>query len=249
MRGIHIANAKRRDAEVAFDSQIERRNIRTVLKSGEGKQNVRVLKSTVDMDEESLARQFGSWDEVAAALMDGDPEMDFEVIGKKLNRTHRLWVDKNNNIAYRVNLFRTIFNPDGTERERRDVNKLPSNVNKEFPLRWTGKLFPKQEAVRQFVFTRSYQIRHINGATFDFLYAMAKELYEKDALVLLGGGGKGNDPILLSRGGQPYRGFLEGRILGEERYMLILHLTDIELKSPRADNSPEPRSANNGSRG
>lgn len=48
---------------------------------------------------------------------------------------------------------------------------------------------------------------------------------------MLGGGQKGNEPILLSRGGQPYRGFLEGRIQ-EDRYMLILHLTDIELKTP-----------------
>lgn len=231
MRGIHIANAKRRDAEVAFEARSERRNIRTVLKDGRNKINVRVLKSTVDIDEQSLARHFGSWDDVAAALIDADPEMNYEIIGKKLNRTHRVWVDNEDRIAYRVNLFRTVFNPDGSERERRDVNKLPSNVDAESPLKWTGKLFPREEAIRQFVFTRSYQIRHINGATFDFLYAMAKELDEKDSLVLLGGGVKGNEPLLLSRGGQPYRGFLEGRVKGE-KYILILHLTDIELKAP-----------------
>lgn len=231
MRGIHIANAKRRDAEVAFEARSERRNIRTVLKNGRDKINVRVLKSTVDIDERTLARQFGSWDDVAAALIDADPEMNYEIIGKKLNRTHRVWVDNEDRIAYRVNLFRTVFNPDGSERERRDVNKLPSNVDAQSPLKWTGKLFPREEAIRQFVFTRSYQIRHINGATFDFLYAMAKELDERDSLVLLGGGPKGNEPLLLSRGGQPYRGFLEGRVKGE-KYILILHLTDIELKAP-----------------
>lgn len=231
LRGIHIANAKRRDAEVAFESQAIRRNVRSVLKNGEEKQNVRVLKSTIDLDEESLAKEFGSWENVANALIDGDPELDTEIIGKKLERTRRLWVDADDNIAYRVNLFRTVFDPDGSERERRDVNKLPSNVNKEFPLRWTGKMFPRGEVIRRFAFTRSYQIRHINGATFDFLYAMAKELHEKDSLVLIGGGGKGTDPILLSRGGQPYRGFLEGRVQ-DDRYMLILHLSDIELKTP-----------------
>lgn len=231
MRGIHIANEKRRDAEVAFESQTERSNIRTVLRNGKEKQNVRVLKSTVEMDEEALAKQFGSWDEVAQALIDADPELDTEIIGKKLSRTRRLWVDGNDNIAYRVNLFRTIFNPDGSERERQDINKLPGNVNKEFPLKWTGRMFPRKDIIRRFVFTRSYQLRHINGATFDFLYAMAEELDKQDALVMLGGGQKGNEPILLSRGGQPYRGFLEGRIK-EDRYMLILHLTDIELKTP-----------------
>jgi len=231
MRAIHIANEKRRDAEVAFESQTVRREIRTVLKNGNDKRSIRILKSTVEMDEESLAKQFGVWEDVAQALIDGDPELDMEVTGKKLNRTHRLWVDKDDKIAYRVNLFRTIFNPDGTERERLDINKLPSNINKEFPLKWTDRMFPRKEIIRQFVFTRSYQIRHINGATFDFLYAMAKELDEKDSLVMVGGGKKGVDPLLLSRGGQPYRGFLEGRVQGEQ-YILILHLTDIELKIP-----------------
>jgi len=229
MRAIHIANEKRRDAEVAFEAQTIRRETRTLLKNGKEKSNVRLLKSTVKMDEEVLAIEFGAWDKVAQALIDGDPELDMEVIGKKLNRTHRLWVDKDNHIAYRVNLFRTLYNPDGTERERLDINKLPSNINKEFPLKWTGRMFPRNEVIRQFVFSRSYQIRHINGATFDFLYAMAKELDEKDSLVMVSGGQKGNDPVLLSRGGQPYRAFLEGRIK-EERYILILHLTDIELK-------------------
>lgn len=234
MRGIHIANDKRRDAEVAFESQTVKSNVRTVLKNGKDKQNVRVLKSTVDMDEEALAKQFGSWDEVAQALIDSDPELDTEIIGKKLNHTRRLWVGSDDKIAYRVNLFRTVFNPDGSERERQDINKLPGNVNKEFPLKWTGRMFPRKDIIRRFVLTRSYQLRHINGATFDFLYAMAEELHQKDSLVMLGGGKKGNEPILLSRGGQPYRGFLEGRIQ-EDRYMLILHLTDIELKAPEDD--------------
>jgi len=232
MRGIHIANEKRRDAEVAFESQYEPRKVRTVLKNGEEKTNIRILKSTIDMDEQALAQQFGEWTDVAEALISGDPELDMETTGKILNRTHRLWVDKDENIAYRVNLFRTIFNPDGTEKERKDVNKLPGNINKEFPLRWSGRYFPRQEIIRQFVFTRSYQIHHINGATFDFLFNMAKDLAERDAMVMLGAGEKGTEPILLSRGGQPYRGFLEGRITGD-RYVLIMHLTDIELKTPK----------------
>lgn len=58
---------------------------------------------------------------------------------------------------------------------------------------------------------------------------MAKELEKNDEVVLVGGGKKGTEPILLSRGGEPYRGFLEGRTK-EDRYLLILHLSDIELK-------------------
>lgn len=231
LRGIHIANEKRRNAEVAFESQIVFRKIRTVLKNGKKKQNVRFLKSTAEMGEEALNQRFGSWEEVAQALIDNDPELDTEIIGKKLKHIRRLWVDGQNKIAYRVNLYRTIFNPDGSEREQQDINKLPGNINKDFPLRWTGRMFPRDAIIRRFVFTKSYQLRHINGATFDFLYAMAEELDRQDSMVMLGGGKKGNEPILLTRGGQPYRGFLEGRIK-EDRYMLILHLTDIELKAP-----------------
>lgn len=232
IREIHIANSKRRDAAVAFDMRLEKREIRTVLSNGAEKRNVRILKSTVDMDGQALLERFGSWEGVAEAITDSDPELNMELTGKKLKRVRRLWIDSQENIAYRVNLYRTIFNPDGSERERRDVNKLPSNVNSEYPLVWTGKMFPRREAVRQFVFTRSYQLHHINGATFDFLYAMAKELDEQDSMALIGGGKRGSDPILLSRGGQPYRGFLEGRVEAD-RYMLILHLTDMELKIPQ----------------
>jgi hypothetical protein len=52
-------------------------------------------------------------------------------------------------------------------------------------------------------------------------------------MVLVGGGKKGNEPIVLSLGGTPYRGFLEGRIEGD-KYCLILHLSNMELKDIQA---------------
>jgi hypothetical protein len=48
---------------------------------------------------------------------------------------------------------------------------------------------------------------------------------------LLGAGPKSRDPLILRRGGSPYRGFLEGRVQGE-LYSLILHLSNLELKAP-----------------
>ena len=50
-------------------------------------------------------------------------------------------------------------------------------------------------------------------------------------MLLIAGGEKGNQPLVFRRGGLPYRGFLEGRTDGE-KYMLILHLSNIELKAP-----------------
>ena len=47
--------------------------------------------------------------------------------------------------------------------------------------------------------------------------------------MFVGAGEKGNEPLILNRGGIPYRGFLEGRVKGKS-YCLILHLTNLELK-------------------
>jgi hypothetical protein len=84
--------------------------------------------------------------------------------------------------------------------------------------------------MRTFVFKKSYQVRHVNGLTYDFLYAMAKQLNEQQAMMLVGGGQKGVAPLVMSNGGTPYRAFLEGRIDGDS-YALILRLTHLELKS------------------
>lgn len=229
IRAIHLANEKKRDAEIAFEAQIKKIQIHSVLADGSEKENVKILKTTVQREEEALLKKYGEMDKLARALAEEDPDVDPETVGKMIRRTRKLWVDEENRIAYRVNLYRVIREPDGTERERRDLNKLPGNMNAEVPLRWNGKKYPKDEAIRKFVFTKKYQIRHVNGVTFDFLYNMAKELHESRALGLVVAGRKGNEPILLSRGGQPYRGFLEGRVEGE-KYCLILHLSDIELK-------------------
>ncbi len=229
MRIIHLANEKKRDAQVVFDAPPRTPTLKSVLPDGTEKTNVKLLKSTLSMDETRLLETYGSPEELASELIGSDPDFDLELTGRFLNHTHKLYVDQRGDIAYSLNLYQVIRLPDGTEKERHDLNKIPSNVNTAEPLKWTGKMFPKREAIRRFVFTRKYQVRHINGVTFDFLYQMARELQESDSVVLVGGGKKGTDPILLSRGGEPYRGFLEGRV-EEDRYLLILHLSNIELK-------------------
>ena len=80
-----------------------------------------------------------------------------------------------------------------------------------------------------FMFKKSYQVQHINGLTYDFLYDMAKKLSESKSMMLMGGGAKGNEPLVMSNGGTPYRAFLEGRV-DSNSYALILRLTNLELK-------------------
>ena len=76
----------------------------------------------------------------------------------------------------------------------------------------------------------SYQVQHVNGLTYDFLFDMAKKLADADAMMLVGGGQKGIEPLVMANGGTPYRAILEGRVDGD-KYALILRLTNMELKS------------------
>jgi hypothetical protein len=58
--------------------------------------------------------------------------------------------------------------------------------------------------------------------------------------MLLGAGPKSNQPLILRRGASPYRGFLEGRTDGE-KYCLILHLSNLELRAPEAPKEEAPK--------
>ena len=134
-------------------------------------------------------------------------------------------------MAYGITINEHVYLPDGTEKEVRKETTLPANIAVEgMPLKWTGKLLPKDKVLRMFMFKKSYQIQHVNGLTFDFLYDMAKKLHDANAMMLVGGGEKGAAPLVLSNGGTPYRAFLEGRVQGES-YALILRLTNMELKT------------------
>ena len=61
---------------------------------------------------------------------------------------------------------------------------------------------------------------------------MAKTLNKKDSLLFIRGGEKGDQPVIMNRGGKAYNAFLEGRVKGES-YCLILHLSNMELKRPK----------------
>ncbi len=229
MRSLNISNEKKRDAIVGLESTHHKSKVSFVLKDGSPKRNVKILKGVLEISEEQLVAKYGDLKSLGDEIIKSDPEIDIEKIGRLVNRTKRLYLNKNGRIAYRVNLLEIVRDPDGTEKERRDIVKADANVLGEIPLQWTGRKFPKGEAIKKFVFTKNYQVRHVNGLTYDFLYEMAKSLQETNSLMFVGGGKKGTDPVVLASGGVPYRGFLEGRIDGD-KYCLTLHLTNLELK-------------------
>jgi hypothetical protein len=122
-----------------------------------------------------------------------------------------------------------LYNQKGEEVKRQDPKEIIPNVRDDTPpLKSTGKFFKRAEILKKFVITKSIQLRHVDGLTYEFLFDMAKTLEDKKSLMLLGGG-SGKDPLIFQTNGTPYRGFLDGRI-NEKHYQLILRLSNMELK-------------------
>jgi hypothetical protein len=233
MPEISLSNSKGRDAQVMAASVRIPVRVRWIDAQDRQVSSSRLLKATIDRDYDSLLARFGSPEKVADAIVADDPEVDIETAGGFLRDTSRVYVNSDRQVVHGVTEIEIVRNPDGTEKARRPKKHQYPNVTSEQPLIWSGKLLPKRDVFNKFVMAAKMQIMHVNGLTYDFLYGIAKELNDKGSLLVVGAGPKSNQPIILRRGSLPYRGFLEGRIRGDE-YCLLLHLSNMELKAPEA---------------
>ncbi|MEM7478943.1 MAG: hypothetical protein AAF483_28505 [Planctomycetota bacterium] len=231
MGEINLANSSGRDAVVATSSVTDEKVVRWLDDEGRQAGSSRLVKATLQHDLPQLLDEHGDASKLSQILVDGDPEIDLENTGRFLRETSRVYIGEDRNIVRNVRFCEVVKNADGTERERRPRHLADTNISSDTPLRWSGVFIPKDKAVRKFVFSGKVQIQHVNGLTYDFLFAMAKDLEERNSLMLLGAGPKSNQPLVLRRGGTPYRGFLEGRTEGE-KYLLLLHFSNLELKVP-----------------
>lgn len=231
MPNINISDARQRDAVVKAESTRRSRVVFYQDPNGLPAYTTKILKGAVQQDYDSMLEKFGDNEALAQALVDGDPEINFERDGMFLWDTARVYINPKEELVYRIRTEEVVYNPDRSVREVREQRILEANVDAEIPLTWTGKLISKNEAIRKFVFATKLQIVHINGLTYDFLYEMAKELHQAQSLMILGGGPKGKDPLIFRSRSLPYRGFLEGRIK-DDKYILLLHLSNLELKKP-----------------
>ena len=232
MRKIHLSNESKRDAEVAYGTTFHRPT--PVFKTADGKlgETRRYVRSTIPTADNTLTERYG--DKLSDALIQSDPEVDMELFGQNVEGVKKVYLTSGGKVAYGVTLNEHVYLPDGTEKEVRPATTTEANIALDaLPIRWTGKLIPRGKAMRMFVFKKSYQVQHVNGLTYDFLFDMAKKLADADAMMLVGGGSKGVAPLVMGNGGTPYRAFLEGRVDGD-RYALILRLTNLELKPIQA---------------
>lgn len=231
MRQIHIANAGGRDATVTFTSAKAPPGPKPGRPGQEGSVEFRrYLAATPATMHPQLEATLGP--DYGDQLVAGDPEVDLEVVGRRFVPSARVFLSAKGDVMHAVpNTVEVILNPDGSERERRAPEDQHANVNADTPVRWTGKTMKKRDAVRRFAFTRTIALSHVDGLSFDFLAAMAKELASSDEVVLVGGGTSGKEPLVLQENGSPYRAFLEGRVDGD-KFALLLHLSHLELKRP-----------------
>lgn len=232
MPNINITDSRKRDAVVKAENTTVHEEVRYVDSEGSVASTRKVLKATVAHDYETLSQQFGDDPEkLGYALIEGDPEVDMERCGVFLWGVSKVYVTSDDGIVYRIEQTEKVRDTEGNVKETRPRRRAEANVDAEIPLTWTGRKVKKTDAIRRFVFTSKLQIVHVNGLTYDFLYGMAQELENESSLMMVGGGSAGKDPLVFRRGSVPYRGFLEGRVQGDQ-YILLLHLSNMELKVP-----------------
>ncbi len=235
-RQINIANASGRDAKVQSST------VKSVPASKLGHPDLdlafqRYLATTTDGLHESLAKEHGA--DYAQALIDGDPETDLDQVGRAIGTTHTVFLSGSSEVLHAApEVVEIVLGPHGEEKERRTPEDQQANINDAMPVRWRKRRLSRKDVVTRFVIKRTLQIRHDSGITYDYLYAMAKELHDADQMALMGAGEKGRAPLRFNQNGAPYQeAFLEGRIDGD-KYMLLLHLSDMQLKLPPPPPAP-----------
>jgi hypothetical protein len=229
MRLLHLSDADNRNSRVRFAAV---RPPAPPVRVANGAPVVfrRYLAAAEGTSHDDLRQRFS--EDYANALIEGDPEIDVEQVGRPIGRTNVVYLDGSGSVLRAApNVVELLMNPDGSERERRAPVDVPANVlDDAAPVRFGKVRMKRAEAARRFAFGRTVQLLHVDGVTYDYLHAMAKSLDEADEVVVLGGGSKGREPLVFQLNGLPWRGFLEGRVDGP-RYQLLLRLSNLELKT------------------
>lgn len=236
-RTIRITDPARRDTTVALERAPRPPRPRFVGPGGRPVSFESLIRVTEGRDHDALlAAHDGDPDALAQALVDGDPELDPELVGRKVGPSDRVYLRPDGTVLYAARALRVTLDPAGREVSRDDFVDVEATVDADAPLPWSGRLFPIADVVRRFALVRKVQLRHVDGLTFDFLRELAQTLAREGKMAFLGSGSRGLQPLIFQKNGSPYRGFLEGRVEGEG-FRLVLHLSNLELKAPAP---PEP---------
>lgn len=239
-RKISLADAKKRDAAVEMVSPARPERVRWIdAEDGAPLRLERLIKATEKTSHEALmAAHRGDVAALGKALVEGDPEIDLDQVGRRLGTATRVHVAPDGNVLYAARVLQVVTAPDGAEKSRADFVDVEATVGEDLPpVLWSGRLVSIEQVVRRYALVRKVQLRHVNGLTFDFLFDMASALEKEGKLLQVGAGPKAQQPLIFTTNGAPFRGFLEGRTSGDS-YLLVLHLSNLELKALAAPSLP-----------
>lgn len=230
-RILSITDERKRDAQIELRSPTRAEPMRWISRNDQARLKLeRLVKATEKTSLDALTRAHGTPDAIAKALVDGDPEIDLEQVGRRLGQASRVWVGSAGQVLYAARVLSVVTTPDGVEKSRADFVDVEATIGEDQPpIAWSGRLMPAAQVVRKFALVRKQQLRHVNGLTFDFLFDIARTLEKSEQLLVVGAGARGREALIFQTNGTPFRGFLEGRTDGE-RYLLVLHLSNLELK-------------------
>jgi len=231
MRQIRLADHRGRDATCLLLSvRLAEQRCRQDL-AGQPVNYLRRVRATAATHPEALLAQYPDPDDLAQALVAGDPEWDTRAVGRPTGPCARGYVDGDGQPCYAPQWTAIRYDDQGQEQARRPVGLRPANLVPAAPPVWSGVLMPRQEIIHRVAFVRAYQVVHQDALQFDFLYTLAQYLQQRQAMVQVGSGRQGRGPLICERNGRPYRGFLDGRVQGEAM-RLVLYLAAGELTIP-----------------
>ena len=228
-RQIHIADHKGRESTVSFASLRHKQELNYSY-NNESVQHVRLLSDSKETNIQTLSNQYKT--DLFEKIVNDHVDINIEQFGRSITETDIALMDSDSAILYSAPKWQEeIYNNKHELQKTQSPVELEANVREDTPpLRWTKNFVSREQGVIKFVFKKSLQLFHTDGLTFEFLFNMAKELHDKNQMVLLGAGDKGTDPMILQNNGTPYRGFLDGYVK-EKKYKLYIRLSNQELKT------------------
>src|SRR5690606_30087427 len=139
------------NASVAMDNKRAASSLHYVDNQQSDVQSIRVIKGTLQTDLNTLTKEC-SLEDLSQQLIDSDPEIDIELFGKRVHDTSRIYLNSHNEPASAVTAKEFFYEANGELKEERDLQVTEANINTETPLSWSGKLMPKMECYKKFVF-------------------------------------------------------------------------------------------------
>ena len=117
MRKLHLTNSAGRNSRVVFHSNKPKPTPRLGL-PGEDIEFLRFMSSTEACSERQLLDRYG--DQLGAALVDDDPEVDMESVGQRIGATTTVYLNADDEVLFAApEVVEVIYDEFGVEQERR----------------------------------------------------------------------------------------------------------------------------------